>query len=105
MKKLLYPKLSAALLVTALLSISSFAQEDKKPKANPAASRPMPTIKYDPNPLPANTPSYAPVVEKVAPSVVTISTSKMVSGKTPSPGMGRDNPLFNDPTFRRFFGI
>jgi serine protease Do len=107
MKKMSYPKLSAALLLSALLSISGFSQEEKKPQAEaPATPQPMPTIKYDPTPLPANTPSYAPVVEKVAPSVVTISTSKMVSGKAAAnPGMGRDNPLFNDPTFRRFFGL
>jgi serine protease Do len=101
-----YPKLSAALLLSALLSISGFAQDEKKPQAEAPQSHPMPTIKYDPTPLPANTPSYAPVVEKVAPSVVTISTSKTVSGKAAAnPGMGRDNPLFNDPTFRRFFGL
>ena len=107
MKKMSYPKLSAALLLSALLSISGFSQEEKKPQAEaPVAPQPMPTIKYDPTPLPANTPSYAPVVEKVAPSVVTISTLKLVSGKAPgNPGLGKDNPLFNDPTFRRFFGL
>src|SRR5436305_3266685 len=107
MKKMSYPKLSAALLLSALLSISGFSQDDKKPQAEaPVTPQPMPTIKYDPTPLPSNTPSYAPVVEKVAPSVVTISTLKLVSGKAPaSPGMGKDNPLFNDPTFRRFVGL
>jgi serine protease Do len=107
MKNMSYPKLGATLLLSALLSISGFSQEDKKPQAEaPVTPQPMPTIKYDPTPLPANTPSYAPVVEKVAPSVVTISTLKLVSGKAPaSPGMGKDNPLFNDPTFRRFFGL
>lgn len=105
MKKMSYPKLAAALLLSALLPMTGFSQDEKKPDA-PAAPAPMPSIKYDPTPLPANTPSYAPVVEKVAPSVVTISTVKMVSGKAPAnPGMGRDNPLFNDPTFRRFFGL
>ncbi|HEV7404784.1 MAG TPA: DegQ family serine endoprotease [Chthoniobacteraceae bacterium] len=100
-----YPKLGAALLLSALLPISGFSQEKAQAEA-PATPQPMPTIKYDPTPLPANTPSYAPVVEKVAPSVVTISTLKLVSGKAPAnPGLGKDNPLFNDPTFRRFFGL
>ncbi len=44
--------------------------------------------------------SFAPVVEKVSPSVVTISTSKNVSKSAL-----RSNPLLNDPTFRRFFGM
>jgi serine protease Do len=44
--------------------------------------------------------SFAPVVEKVAPSVIQISTTKNVKGR------GRQqSPLFNDPLFRRYFGI
>lgn len=89
-----------ALLFPALILSSAFAQEPAT-KAEP--QRPMPSVKYDPTPLPSNTPSYAPVVERVAPSVVTISTSKMVTGRERS-GQGQ-NPLFNDPTFRRFFGM
>ena len=60
----------------------------------------MPTVKVDPKPLPqvaGTLTTFAPVVEKVAPSVVTIATSKMVSRAK--------NPYFNDPLFRRFFGI
>src|ERR1700733_6325086 len=60
----------------------------------------MPTVKVDPKPLPQVTgtlTTFAPVVEKVAPSVVTIATSKMVSQAK--------NPYLNDPLFRRFFGI
>src|SRR5260221_9088314 len=59
-----------------------------------------PTVKVDPKPLPqvaGTLTTFAPVVDKVAPSVVTIATSKMVK-KT-------QNPYFNDPMFRRFFGI
>jgi serine protease Do len=44
--------------------------------------------------------SFAPVVEKVAPSVVQISTSKNVKGRSRA-----QSPLFNDPFFRRYFGI
>jgi serine protease Do len=44
--------------------------------------------------------SFAPVVEKVAPSVVQISTMKNVKGRSRA-----QSPLFNDPFFRRYFGI
>ncbi len=56
-------------------------------------------VKIDPSPLPqiAGLTTFAPVVEKVAPSVVTIATSKMVKQSK--------NPYFNDPMFRRFFGV
>ena len=78
MKNMLRTTFAAALALPVFLSASAWAQDDaKKPEA---ASRPMPAVKYDPTPLPPNTPSYAPVVEKVAPSVVTISTSKNVRG-------------------------
>ena len=40
--------------------------------------------------------SYAPVVKKVAPAVVNVYAAKVVQ---------RQNPLFNDPIFRHFFGI
>lgn len=44
--------------------------------------------------------SFAPVVERVAPSVVNVFSTKIV--RNPS---GRDlRPLFDDPLFRRFFG-
>ncbi len=43
--------------------------------------------------------SYAPIVKKVAPSVVYVFSSKTV--KNPNPQM---LPFFNDPFFRRFFG-
>ena len=62
-----------------------------------------PTVNVDPTPVapkPGMVTSFAPIVEKVSPSVVTISTSKMVKG-----GALRQNPMLNDPMFRRFFGI
>jgi serine protease Do len=44
--------------------------------------------------------SFAPVVERVAPSVVNVFSTKMVRNP-----FGRDmRPLLNDPLFRRFFG-
>ncbi len=62
-----------------------------------------PTVTVDPTPVapkPGMLTTFAPIVEKVSPSVVTISTSKMVKG-----GSLRQNPMLNDPMFRRFFGI
>src|SRR5216684_1912195 len=40
--------------------------------------------------------SYAPVVQRVAPAVVNVYAAKMVTVR---------NPLFDDPIFRRFFGL
>ena len=42
--------------------------------------------------------SYAPIVKKVAPSVVNIYTTRFIREHA------RRNPLFNDPLFRQFFG-
>ena len=39
--------------------------------------------------------SYAPIVKRVTPAVVTVSAAKMVENR---------NPLMDDPFFRRFFG-
>ena len=62
-----------------------------------------PTVNVDPTPVapkPGMVTTFAPIVEKVSPSVVTISTAKMVTGNA-----RRQNPMFNDPMFRRFFGL
>ena len=40
--------------------------------------------------------SYAPVVKRVAPAVVNVYAAKVVRSR---------NPLFDDPIFRRFFGV
>ena len=40
--------------------------------------------------------SYAPVVKRVAPAVVNVYAAKVVKNR---------NPLFEDPIFRRFFGV
>jgi Do/DeqQ family serine protease len=40
--------------------------------------------------------SYAPVVHRVAPAVVNVYAAKVVQSR---------NPLFEDPIFRRFFGV
>jgi serine protease Do len=64
------------------------------------SARQAPNIVVNTNALPKDTrgiTSFAPVVKRVAPSVVTIFSSKMVRR---SPGMSP----FDDPLFRRFFG-
>ena len=40
--------------------------------------------------------SFAPVVQRVAPAVVNVYAAKVVQNR---------NPLFDDPIFRRFFGV
>ncbi len=55
-----------------------------------------------PSPLPMNAapqPSLAALVERVTPAVVNVAV------KSVSEVDGGNNPLFQDPTFRRFFGI
>ncbi|EDY18513.1 protease Do [Chthoniobacter flavus Ellin428] len=82
----------AALLLSA--AIAPLALADEAPPAS---------VKVDPNPIThaaGTLTTFAPVVEKVSPSVVTIATSKMVK-RNASP----NNPYLNDPMFRRFFGI
>ena len=69
------------------LGVSVFAESPIK----------IPEIKVDTTPLPQTAPSYAPVVDKVTNSIVTISTSKNVKRG--------ENPNFRDPFFRRFFGL
>ncbi|MDB6154361.1 MAG: protease [Chthoniobacteraceae bacterium] len=94
--------LIAATLLTTPGTTTLFAQAaaPAAPAVTPAAAPPV--VKIDPAPVqtkPGFFTSFAPIVEKVSPSVVTISTSKNVKN------VMRNNPLFNDPNFRRFFGI
>jgi serine protease Do len=106
--RILQAALVAPLVLTLSASPWAYGQDAAKeatkepPKEAPASDGPPPAIKYDDTPLAEGTPSFAPVVERVAPSVVTISTSKSVR---PNANPYSGNPLFNDPTFRRFFGI
>ncbi len=68
------------------------------------AENKLPEITVDAAPL-VRTPenSFAPIMDKVAPSVVTISISKNV--RVGGRGLGGGNPLMDDPFFRKFFGI
>jgi serine protease Do len=91
------------LAVSAFLAAGSFFSPWTNVLRAQAAENPPAAVKVDPAPVadkPGTLTSFAPIVQKVAPSVVTISTSKNVR-----PGPMRNNPLLNDPTFRRFFGI
>lgn len=74
--------------------------------ASPGAPKPnaLPQLKLDNTPLPPNTPTYAPVVEKVSASVVTINTSQTAPTANGRRGeQSERNPLFDDPMIRRFF--
>ncbi len=82
------------LLTFATLTLPALAQEAAK----------APEIKIDSAPVKPQAgiiTSFAPIVEKVAPSVVQISTSKNIK---PGSNSGR-NRQFDDPFFRRFFGL
>jgi serine protease Do len=90
MKQTLARVLRGAVLAPLFLTSAVWAQNQ------------LPAINVDPAPLtrtPAN--SYADIVDKVAPSVVTISINetRRLGDRNRS-----DNPLLSDPFFRRFFG-
>jgi len=68
-----------------------FGKKDERPTAE---------IKVDQQPLKREsrlTTSFAPIIDKTAPSIVSVKTSRTVSIQPFLP--------FNDPNFRRFFGI
>jgi serine protease Do len=67
-----------------------------------AAQRQLPRLNIQTNALPrsdAVPASFAPIVKKVGPSVVTIYSTRTLQSDP------RSNPLLNDPFFRRFFGM
>lgn len=80
--------------------------ESKAPKETEKASetKALPKFNLDNSPLPPGTPTYAPVIEKVSPSVVTVKTKKMVVPGAQPEGGGR-HPMLDDPLLRRFFGL
>lgn len=96
----------AALAAAVLLSGSStllFAEDNAVTPPPAKVDATPPPVKIDSTPVqgkPGMITSFAPVVEKVSPSVVTISTSKNVTKSAQ-----RSNPLLNDPMFRRYFGM
>jgi len=85
----LWPAVLGGVVVFVAFQFTSLARETNAP----------PQIKVDNAPIERQThgvTSYAPVIKNVAPSVVNIYSTRTVRQ--------RDNPLFNDPFFRRFFG-
>lgn len=69
-------------------------------------SKPEPVFSEDSTPIVRESNvglSYAPVVKKVRPSIVSVWTSKTVQVPQMS-GFGGGNPFFDEPLFRRFFG-
>jgi serine protease Do len=87
-------KLVPVLLLLSFLqpTPSAFA-EDKK--------HPLPKLLIDEKPLPADLKketSFAPVIKRVAPSVINIYSTTTVKER------GFVHPFLNDPLFRRFFG-
>lgn len=68
-------------------------------RADGDATAGEPNLRFEPAPISAATrakTSFAPMLKDAAPGVVNIYTSKTVVTK--------ENPLLNDPFFRRFFG-
>jgi len=85
----LWPAIIGGAVVFATVQFTSLGRETNS----------TPQIKVDNAPIEREThgvTSYAPVVKQVAPSVVNIYSTRNVRQ--------RDNPLFSDPFFRRFFG-
>ena len=65
----------------------------------PAASAPVAASAAGPTPDDAPLPSLAPMVKRVAPSVVNVATRGSVIESSPA------NPLLADPAFNRFFDV
>jgi len=85
----LWPAVIGGVTVFAAVQFTSWGRETNS----------LPQIKVDNAPIEREAhgvTSYAPVIKHVAPSVVNIYSSRTVRQ--------RDNPLLNDPFFRRFFG-
>jgi S1-C subfamily serine protease len=79
-------------------------ESEKAGKGEKAAdAKGLPKFLLDNSPLPPGTPTYAPVIEKVSPSVVTVKTKKMMVPGAQAEGGGR-HPMLDDPLLRRFFG-
>lgn len=90
---------SACALAALSLGLSEWLATKPALAAGPAAEA---RVKFQKEPLPREVlgrTSFAPVVKKVAPSVVTIYSTRNVKDAT------RSSPLFEDPFFRRFFGF
>ena len=88
----------AALTATLAVTLSPLAVPVRAQDQHTA--KPAPQVKVDPSALQRSNgaiTSFAPIVDKVGPSVVTIFTTKEVKQQP--------NSLSGNPTLRRFFGI
>jgi len=97
--RLVMPVSLSSVIFLALLTLSSLALAGQWTNPDPMQS-PSPTApsgRIAPQNEQQILLSFAPIVKKVAPSVVNIYTSRVVTQKAVS-------PLFNDPFFRQFFG-
>ncbi len=89
----------AAVVAVSAVSTRAFDRPSNNPKPNQPANV---SIAVNDTPVARDTrmtTSFAPVIKRVAPSVVNIFSTKTV--KSPASPM---MPFFNDPFFRRFFG-
>lgn len=97
MRKLL---LLSVVMLTVVMSTACggrlFERAPNQPAA-PPASAPTATV-VNSTPVAASPNSFADVVDRVAPAVVTIHSSRQV--RPP-----RQHPFFDDPRFREFFGL
>jgi serine protease Do len=98
--------IAAFLAVAAFQGLAADSQSardkksDKSEKTEKKTDNPPPKFKIDQTSITRQgNNSYAPVIKKAAPSVVSISSSRTVQDMDM-----RSNPLLNDPLFRRFFG-
>ncbi|MFA6288544.1 MAG: DegQ family serine endoprotease [Opitutaceae bacterium] len=87
--------LSAFLVLPGLCSLAVYADNTKTAKPPMKLQLDGKLIDRDA----ANRVSFSPVVKKTAPSVVYVFSSKKVRN------VAAQNPFFNDPIFRRFFGV
>jgi len=98
--------LGALLAFAAFDSAPVYAQSKKEKKSersekqSDAKNNPPLKFRVDSSSISREGPnSYAPIIKKAAPSVVSLISSRTVQ----DPDL-RGNPLLNDPLFRRFFG-
>jgi serine protease Do len=94
------------LILVAMLSAAGCKRSLHRDEGSPPASAVREAVPADLEPRPAAQQgqasplgSFAPVVERVAPAVVNVSSTKIVR-----PPAAEHGPLFNDPLLRDFFG-
>ncbi|HEU0178001.1 MAG TPA: DegQ family serine endoprotease [Blastocatellia bacterium] len=95
--RLIVSALAAALIITfAISGAIGFASH-----RHPQSLIPVASASNGVNEMAALTTSFAPIVKKAQPAVVSIASTKVVKMDAGDEGL---SPLFDDPMFRRFFG-